>query len=340
MAQPLYDVALSFAGEQREYVRSVAAALKPEGVTYFFDEERRVELWGRNLVDELDSVYRAQARFVVMFISAAYVSKVWTNVERQSAQARAIETDDPYVLPVRFDDMDLPGQPPSIHYIDARTTAPEELAHDIVAKVKMSRREDAEEDRGPLWEYLLFIDELASGIAGYDLQWRDFELKYVRPTGHPVTTSDVVDDLQARTSAATKIIRNLGLLLNETVLTSAFGAPGKPGDATTIRHVAGRVVDVYASLLVWAADMRGALVPDKAEPIYWILSELVDLPIHQIRDFVTDLDVRLRPAIEEIRGGNVPEEPVQMSFSLTLSIGPGVMERYRTALEEFRQSSL
>ncbi len=338
MAQPLYDVALSYAGEERQYVRAVAAALKSEAVTYFFDEERRVDLWGRNLVDELDSTYRRQARYVVMFISAAYASKVWTNVERQSAQARAIETDEPYVLPVRFDDTELPGQPPSIHYIDARTTTAEELAQAIVAKVMTSRSEDPEEDRAPMWEYLLFIDELANGIAGYDLQWRDFELKYARPTGRPIATREVVDDLQARTRAARKIVGNLDRLINETVLTSAFGAPGEPGDATTIRHVAGRVVEVYASLLAWAADARGALVPSKAEPIYWIISEIVDLPIHQIRDFATDLDVKLRPAIEAIRGGNAPEEPVRMDFTLKISIGSGVMERYQTTLEEFRQS--
>src|SRR5437879_3900982 len=104
MARPLYDVALSFAGEERNYVREVAGVLKTSDVAYFFDEERRVDLWGRNLVDELDSTYRLYARFVVIFVSRAYAEKVFPNLERQSSQARAIQQTDPYILPVRFDD--------------------------------------------------------------------------------------------------------------------------------------------------------------------------------------------------------------------------------------------
>lgn len=106
---PLYDIALSFAGEQRDYVRAVASCLKQTEVTYFFDEDNRVDLWGRNLVDVLDRTYRHRARFVVMFVSRAYAEKVWPNLERQSAQSRAIEEVEPYILPVRFDDTDLPG---------------------------------------------------------------------------------------------------------------------------------------------------------------------------------------------------------------------------------------
>jgi hypothetical protein len=85
MTVPLYDVALSFPGEERDYVRAVAAALKSGDVTYFFDEDNAIDLWGRNLVDVLDVTYRRDARFVVMFVSAAYAAKAFPNLERQSA---------------------------------------------------------------------------------------------------------------------------------------------------------------------------------------------------------------------------------------------------------------
>ena len=75
---------------------------------------QRVELWGRDLIEALDTVYRKDARCVLMFISAAYRNKSWTRHERRSALAAALEHPHEYVLPLRFDDTDLEGLPPTI----------------------------------------------------------------------------------------------------------------------------------------------------------------------------------------------------------------------------------
>jgi len=53
--QRRYDVALSYAGAQREYVEQVAAALKGQGVSCFYDNDEQVSLWGKRLVEELGS---------------------------------------------------------------------------------------------------------------------------------------------------------------------------------------------------------------------------------------------------------------------------------------------
>ena len=110
----LYDVALSFAGEDREYVGEVAAFLKANGVRTFFDDYERTELWGKDLYTHLDDVYRNQARYCVMFLSSHYKEKVWTNHERQSAQTRAFQESTEYVLPARFDDTEIPGITPTV----------------------------------------------------------------------------------------------------------------------------------------------------------------------------------------------------------------------------------
>lgn len=47
----IYDVALSFAGEDREYVEEVAIVLKRFGVRVFYDKFEETELWGKNLFD-------------------------------------------------------------------------------------------------------------------------------------------------------------------------------------------------------------------------------------------------------------------------------------------------
>lgn len=44
-----YNVAISFAGEQRKGARDIAEGLKRGGVKVFFDEYEDTELWGKNL---------------------------------------------------------------------------------------------------------------------------------------------------------------------------------------------------------------------------------------------------------------------------------------------------
>jgi hypothetical protein len=337
MAAPLFDVALSFAGEQREFVREIAAELHAAGVRYFFDEERVVDLWGRNLIDELDAIYRSQARFVVMFVSQEYATKVWTNHERQSAQSRSLQQSDPYILPVRFDDADLPGMPPTIFYLDARTMSATKISEVIVEKVGPITSDD-DDDRGPGWEYLLFIDELQSALDGYEREWRDFEAQYVRPVGRKLDITEIADDLGSRSKAALKIVANVERLLNSGGLEAAFGAVGEQGDADEIRHYASRVIDVYAELLRWAADARGTLVPDEAEPVYWALAEYADLPLRQIRDFVAQLDREVRPVVEDLRSGKEFDEPVVLSFTLTVSIAPETLARFEAACAAFAAS--
>jgi hypothetical protein len=126
--EPEYDVCLSFAGEQRTYVSDVADALRASGIRVFYDQYERAALWGKDLYEHLDWVYRKAARYCLVFISSDYAAKVWTTHERRSAQARALEESREYVLPVRFDNTELPGLPPTVAYVSANELTAEELA--------------------------------------------------------------------------------------------------------------------------------------------------------------------------------------------------------------------
>lgn len=135
ISKPMYDVALSFAGEDRTYVETVASILKTRGVRVFYDDYEKVDLWGKDLYEHLAAVYSSQARFTVMFISKHYAAKVWTRHERRSAQARALSENREYILPARFDDTEVEGLLPTIGYVDLRRTTPEQLADLIVGKL-------------------------------------------------------------------------------------------------------------------------------------------------------------------------------------------------------------
>jgi hypothetical protein len=130
-----YDVALSFAGEDRAYVEDIAARLKGLNVRVFYDEYERANIWGKNLYVHLDDVYGKRARYCVLFASQHYARKVWTNHERESAQARALHENGEYILPVRFDDTEIPGLRPTISYIDARQVTRHQLVALILEKL-------------------------------------------------------------------------------------------------------------------------------------------------------------------------------------------------------------
>ena len=128
-----YDICLSFAGEDRDYVERVAAALHALGVQLFYDRYEQASLWGKDLYQHLDEVYRKRAAYCVVFISQNYSRKLWTRHELRSAQARAFEENREYILPVRLDDTELPGVPPTTGYVS--NLSPEELAKLVLQKL-------------------------------------------------------------------------------------------------------------------------------------------------------------------------------------------------------------
>lgn len=132
-----YQVALSFAGEDRKYVAQVARHLRGMNLRIFYDDYETVDLWGKDLYVHLDDVYRKKAQYCVLFLSEHYARKLWTNHERESAQARAFEEHTEYVLPVKLDNTEVPGLRPTTGYLGR--LAPKKLAEAIRSKVRAYR---------------------------------------------------------------------------------------------------------------------------------------------------------------------------------------------------------
>ena len=131
-----YDVALSFAGENREYVEEVAIFLKDFGVKVFYDNFKQDEIWGKNLFEYLQDIYQNKAKYTIVFISNQYKNKKWTRHEYRSAQVRALnEIEQEYILPVKFDDTELPGLNENLAYISAKNKTPKEIANFFINKI-------------------------------------------------------------------------------------------------------------------------------------------------------------------------------------------------------------
>jgi len=97
-----YDIALSFAGEDRDYVDDVANILRSKGVSVFYDKFEEANLWGKNLYDYLSDIYANKAYYTIMFISESYCNKLWTNHERVAMQSRAFQENQEYILPAKY----------------------------------------------------------------------------------------------------------------------------------------------------------------------------------------------------------------------------------------------
>ncbi len=132
---PSYDVVFSFAGEDRDYVKQVADYLRAKDVKVFYDEYEQTNLWGKDLVEHFERVYRHSGKYCVMFISESYIKKMWTRPERRAALSRALKERDEYILPARFDDTEVPGIPPTTHYMTLADKSPSKFGRVILEKL-------------------------------------------------------------------------------------------------------------------------------------------------------------------------------------------------------------
>ena len=113
-----YDIALSFAGEDRKYAEALANELVEHNVKVFYDGFEKANLWGKDLFVYLSDLYRLRSKYCVLFLSQNYNKKLWTNHERQAAQSRAFKETNEYILPIRLDDTEIPGILETTAYIN------------------------------------------------------------------------------------------------------------------------------------------------------------------------------------------------------------------------------
>jgi hypothetical protein len=251
-----YEVALSFAGEQRPDVSEVAGCLKAEGVSVFYDEYEKATLWGKNLYDHLSDVYQNKAKYCVIFASKEYAEKTWTNLERQTAQARALDNKGvEYILPVRFDSTVIPGLLPTIGYLDFKREGAQGICSALLAKLGNRHKTVAvSEDAtlrcslsprallrlrdgtlaAPLMESCVWGDKIAISVQGSDDDSFFAKLRQERPE---VVAAYAFDVAAAQVTGATRqvikgeVAWNLEFALRQT----DFKISWKPVPAAPVR---------------------------------------------------------------------------------------------------------
>jgi hypothetical protein len=131
-----FDVAISFAGTERDHAQRLAEAVRGAGFAVFYDDFYPEQLWGKNLTVFFDQIFRKKARYCVMFVSKEYRVRKWTIHEAGSALARALEEKGAeYILPIRVDDTELEGLLPTIGYVPI-STGIDTISEILIAKLK------------------------------------------------------------------------------------------------------------------------------------------------------------------------------------------------------------
>lgn len=344
-----FDVAVSFAGEDRQLVEQITAGLKASGVRVFYDHDQQSSMWGEDLVEYFDRIYRLKSRYALLFVSQRYAQKMWTRHERRSALARGLDQEAAYVLPVRLDDSDLPGLRPTVGYLDVRQVGPGGVIRAVLAKlgvqppvtqpavVRVPR--DAREEEQLLlvrprgWEYLYFAARLLAGRSQLERKYLDHETGYASRTGEVVGIDGMSAYLRRATDDAQDLFSALMRLMEPSVRHRAFGQANAAGDPGRIHHLADRWTAAYEGLLDWSARLRGTSVPGEYRQAVRLLAAMNEEPIAQYRTFVDQIVKNC----DEIPAAQAAGRPLEIILTLTLSISDSVAKEYGRELKRIRR---
>lgn len=344
-----FDVAVSFAGEDRELVEEIIHEIRGGGASVFYDEDYLAESWGEDLIEYFDGVYRKRASYAMIFVSRHYAEKMWCRQERRSALARAAQERSAYVLPVRLDDTELDGLLPTVGYVDARREGVSGVSSKFLARwsggtaialVNYDGRvprvpdemQELLERRPPGWEYLYYAGALHLGLEAREATYLDHELRYSRP-GPVVADGDVLAVVSAAASWAGALATRLEPLFAPEAFERAFGPPGQAGDPARISHMAGHLIDLYVDFMTWAADLRGLVVDEQVRPLVSLLATYADGPVEQMRSYIREVVQQVDQIPDLIASG----EPGVIEVRLVLALPEAAAELFSSECERLRR---
>jgi len=87
-----YDVALSFAGEDRKIASALNDQLSKEGLSVFYDQDFQADILAANVKKYLKPIYESVAKYVVCILGSAYSEKKWTEFESDLFEKRIAQT--------------------------------------------------------------------------------------------------------------------------------------------------------------------------------------------------------------------------------------------------------
>lgn len=108
MEQHNYDLAVSYASEQRDYVEIFVRDLKAHGLRIYYDQDEQKRMVGKILDKELHQIYIKESHRCLLFFSKDYVEKPVTKFESNVILSESMFQDE-FMYIFKFDDVAIPG---------------------------------------------------------------------------------------------------------------------------------------------------------------------------------------------------------------------------------------
>lgn len=283
-----YDVALSFAGEDRAIAQAIAEGLHSRKIRVFYDEFEESNLWGKNLYDHLADVYSRRAAFCLMILSRNYAGKTWTTHERRHAQARAFNENREYILPLKLDDTQIPGIEPTLGYVDYRETSVDKVVDLLESKLSAIRAGNAEQnlklgckldlhtsilnlglseaglriiaEKGDGWECKFFLEILREEMESARSMKLDLQYGFVGQEGRYFEILEFFRWAATQSELIGRQVEAFRRLANEGL--QAALAQGEEGDPASICLIARKMGALYKWAAEWGIGFRSVLVND------------------------------------------------------------------------------
>lgn len=135
-----FKVALSFCGDQRDFVLEITNELKkhlPEG-SIFYDNDFVAQLARPNLDDLLQTIYLKNSDLIVVFLSAGYENRDWCRLEWRAVKNIVKSRADSSIMYMRFDQAEIPGSLSIDGYVDLTKFNATEAAKFILERVRLN----------------------------------------------------------------------------------------------------------------------------------------------------------------------------------------------------------
>jgi len=130
-----YEIAFSVAGEQKSFAQEIKDILASQGVSCWIYTEKEAEQI-TDLPPFYEKLFTEECAHAVPIISEEYISKPYTNLERQFIIARSMK-DDKFVIPIQFQEgTKLRGLASTYGYIPRKGRSANEIAQVILQFIK------------------------------------------------------------------------------------------------------------------------------------------------------------------------------------------------------------
>lgn len=135
-----FRIALSFPGEHRDFVRQVAERLAAACGRHriLYDEWYEAEFARVNLDTYLQNLYHKESELIVVFLCVDYEKKEWCGLEWRAIRDLIKQRRDDDVMPLRFDNTQVPGLFSTDGYIWIGARSPEKIAELVLQRSQLN----------------------------------------------------------------------------------------------------------------------------------------------------------------------------------------------------------